>query len=184
METIVKPTAAAMVSEGCPFTGVLFAGLMIDKRTGKAKLLEHNVRFGDPECQVLMTRLRTDLVQSLVAACDGRLGDVRLEFSPETAMVVVLAAQGYPGAYDKGSVIKGIDTAEADGAVVFHAGTGTNDAGETVATGGRVLGVTAMGGDVAEAQARVYAAVDNVEWPQGFCRRDIGWREVARLKDH
>lgn len=178
MEDIVYPTAKAMVSEGIPFRGVLFAGLMI--KNGKAKLLEHNVRFGDPECQGLMARLDSDLLPVLVAACDGRLDQVSLRWRPEASLTVVMAAKGYPGAYKKGTVIRGLEKVKT--AKVFHAGTATNAAGDVVANGGRVLGVTALGADVAEAQRLAYEGVGAVDWEDGFWRGDIGWRAVERLR--
>ncbi|GAB4820703.1 hypothetical protein N2152v2_007749 [Parachlorella kessleri] len=176
MRDIVIPTARAMCAEGVPFRGVLFAGLMI--KDGQAKLLEHNVRFGDPECQSLMVRLQSDLLESLMAACRGEK-DVKLEWSADPSLTVVLAAKGYPGSYAKGSPITNLEA--VTGAKVFHAGTAMKD-GQVVSAGGRVLGVTATGGDVLEAQQRAYAAVDQIHFPDGFCRRDIGWRAVARLR--
>ncbi|KAK9915166.1 hypothetical protein WJX75_005509 [Coccomyxa subellipsoidea] len=178
MEEIVQRTASAMVKRGVPFSGVLFAGLMI--KEGRARLLEHNVRFGDPECQCLMMRLQSDLLEVLLAAADGRLSGAQLQWSPDTALTVVMAARGYPGSYAKGTIIHNLDAVSS--AKVFHAGTSSNDAGEVVATGGRVLGVTATSADVEEAQKKAYQAVDAIDWPEGFCRRDIGWRAVARTK--
>jgi len=179
IDEVIRPTVEGMAADGVPFRGVLFAGLMVTE-TGP-RLLEFNVRFGDPECQVLMMRLKSDLVPALVAACDGVLDHFDLRWHDDAAMVVVMAAKGYPGAYEKGSVIKGIAEAEADSAVtVFHAGTAADADGTLRAVGGRVLGVTAIGASVAEAQARAYAAVDKIDWPEGFCRRDIGWRAVGR----
>ena len=181
METIVRRTAAAMVDRGVPFTGVLFAGLMV--KDGVPKLLEHNVRFGDPECEVLMVRLRSDLLELLSAAADGRLAAAPPPvWSPDPALTVVLAANGYPGAYTAGSVIEGVDAVPA-GAKVFHAGTSADSDGTLRAVGGRVLAVTATGASVADAQAAAYEAVDAVRWPGGICRRDIGWRAVAREKE-
>lgn len=174
MRDIVHPTARGMAAEGTPFKGVIFAGLMI--KDGRAKLLEHNVRFGDPECQSLIMRLRSDLLESLQAQARGE--DVRLEWSPDPALTVVLAANGYPGAYAKGCVITGLEGVA--GAKVFHAGTALDAQGRVISAGGRVLGVTATGADVAQAQARAYAAVNQISFPDGFCRRDIGWRAVAR----
>ena len=139
---------------------------------------EVNARFGDPECQVLMPRLKSDLLLALMAAHDGELRGFDLRWRDEAALCVVLAAQGYPGAYKKGSIIRGIDAADAlDDVTVFHAGTARTDAG-IAAAGGRVLGVTALGASVAAAQSRAYEAADRIDWPQGFCRRDIGWRAV------
>ena len=176
MRDLIYPTARGMVAEGTPFRGVLFAGLMIDS-SGKAKLLEHNVRFGDPECQSLMVRLQSDLLEALQGALRGEA--VPLSWDPSPSLTVVLAAKGYPGAYGKGCVIEGLEN--VTGAKVFHAGTAMKD-GKVVSSGGRVLGVTALGSDVAEAQAKAYAAVDQIDYADGFCRRDIGWRAVARLR--
>jgi phosphoribosylamine--glycine ligase len=146
------------------------------------KLIEYNARFGDPECQVLMLRLMSDLVPALVAASDGMLKNFDLRWYADAALTVVMAARGYPGAYQKGSVIEGLDAAaEVDGVEIFHAGT-RQEGGRILANGGRVLNVAALGASVAEAQARTYAAVDKIRWPDGFCRRDIGWRAVAREK--
>ena len=176
MAQIIRPTVAAMAEMGRPFKGVLFAGLMIDK--DGPKLLEYNTRFGDPECQVLMMRLKSDLLPALMASRDGALAHFDLRWHDEAALTVVMAARGYPGAYDKGSEIRGLDkAAKLPGVTVFHAGTAHKD-GKIVATGGRVLNVTATGKTVAEAQKRAYEAVDAIDWPGGFCRRDIGWRAV------
>ena len=178
MDEIISPTVAAMARDGMPFRGVLYAGLMITD--SGPKLLEYNVRFGDPECQVLLMRLMSDLLPALLAAHDGVLKTFYLRWFPETALCVVMAAKGYPGESVKGSEIKGLDRAGAvDGVTIFHAGT-KREGEKLLAEGGRVLGVTALGDNVAEAQARAYRAVDLVDWPQGFCRRDIGWRAVAR----
>ncbi len=175
MEEILQPTVHAMREEGRPYKGVLYGGLMITAEG--PKLLEYNVRFGDPECQVLMVRLKSDLLPALIATSDGLLECFDLRWYEETALVVVLAAKGYPGGYEKGSVIRGIEAAESDEAVVvFHAGTKTGKDGALLANGGRVLGVTALGATAAEAQLHAYAGVDRIDWPEGFCRRDIGWR--------
>jgi phosphoribosylamine--glycine ligase len=178
LERIIKPTVAAMADEGHPYRGVLYAGIML---TGAGpQLLEYNVRFGDPECQVLMPRLFSDLLPALLATRDGVLDHVDLRWRDEAALCVVLAANGYPGAYDKGSAIGGLaEAAAVEEVTIFHAGTEVRD-GATLATGGRVLGVTALGSDLAAAQARAYAAVDRIDWPGGFCRRDIGWRALPR----
>ena len=179
MKTIITPTIEGMKEECAPYKGVLYAGLMIEK--GEPKLLEYNVRFGDPECQVLMMRLKSDLLPALIAAADGVLQNFDLRWYDEPALTVVMAANGYPGSYDKGSEIGGLDAAGAvDDVTVFHAGTDTGEDGSIVATGGRVLGVTALGVTVADAQARAYQAVDLIDWPGGFCRRDIGWRAIKR----
>jgi len=177
MAEIVAPTVAAMAAEGRPYTGVLYAGLMIT--AAGPKVIEYNVRFGDPEAQVLLPRLRSDLVPALVAACEGQLDHIALRWSDDAALSVVMATQGYPGAYTKGSAIRGLEAFDNDDVLVFHAGT-KFEGGQVVADGGRVLNVTATGASVAEAQARAYAAVDRIDWPEGFCRRDIGWRAVAR----
>ena len=180
METIVMPTVHGMAADGAPYVGVLYAGLMLTK--DGPKLLEYNVRFGDPECQVLMMRLRSDIVPALIASCDGVLKTFDLRWSDDAAMTVVLAANGYPGSYEKGSEIRGLDAAEATGAMVFHAGTKA-DGDRVLANGGRVLNVTATGTTIAEAQKNAYAAVDAIDWPGGFCRRDIGWRAVTPGRD-
>ena len=173
---IVEPLVRGLAAEGSPYTGVFYAGLMLT--ADGPKLLEVNARFGDPECQVLMPRLKSDLLPALMAAHDGELKEFDLRWRDEAALCVVLATQGYPGAYEKGSAIRGIDAAEDhDDVMVFHAGTAPTDAG-IVAAGGRVLGVTALGAGVAAAQSRAYEAVERIDWPEGFCRRDIGWRAV------
>jgi phosphoribosylamine--glycine ligase len=180
MAEIVYPTLRAMKAMGAPYRGVLFAGLMI--AADGPKLIEYNVRFGDPECQVLMLRLMSDVVPALLASRDGMLHSLDLRWSPQAALTVVMAARGYPGAYQKGSVIKNLDSAAAvEGVEIFHAGTRQQD-GRIVANGGRVLDVCALGATVGEAQARAYEAVDRIDWPGGFCRRDIGWRAVEREK--
>ncbi|CAN0891216.1 Phosphoribosylamine--glycine ligase, chloroplastic [Linum grandiflorum] len=183
METIILPTVKGMASEGCKFVGVLYAGLMIEKKSGLPKLIEYNVRFGDPECQALMVRLESDLVKVLLAACKGKLSEVSLNWSPGSAMVVVMASNGYPGSYEKGSVIRNLEEAENDAAgtvKIFHAGTALDSDGNLVSAGGRVLGVTAKGSDLAEARDRAYQAVEAINWPGGFYRRDIGWRALPR----
>lgn len=178
IETIIKPTIAGMAKAGTPYSGVLYAGLMLT-RTGP-KLIEYNARFGDPECQVLMMRLEEDLLDLMLATEAGELEDrAAPRFSANTALTVVMAAKGYPGMPETGGAIGGIDAAEATGAKVFQAGTRL-DGGQLVAAGGRVLTVTATGASVTEAQAAAYRAVDAIEFPTGFARRDIGWREVAR----
>ena len=178
LERIIMPTVRAMADEGHPYRGVLYAGLMLTA-TGP-QLIEYNVRFGDPECQVLMPRLFSDLLPALIATRDGVLDHVDLRWRNEAALCVVMAARGYPGSYTKGSAIGGLEEAAAtDGVTIFHAGTAVQG-GVTVTTGGRVLGVTAMGADLAAARARAYAAVDCIDWPEGFCRRDIGWRALGR----
>jgi phosphoribosylamine--glycine ligase len=177
MAEIIEPTVRAMAARGAPYKGVLYAGLMI--RDGKAKLLEYNVRFGDPECQVLMMRLKSDLLPALQASTEGTLKSLDLQWRDEAAMTVVMAARGYPGAYEKGSEIRGLEALTDDpDLVVFHAGTKAGEDGKILANGGRVLNVTALGRDLGEAKSRAYAAIDRIEWPEGFCRRDIGWRAL------
>ncbi|HWP27331.1 MAG TPA: phosphoribosylamine--glycine ligase [Xanthobacteraceae bacterium] len=181
MNEIVLPTINAMRTIGAPYKGVLYVGLMIC--ADGPKLIEYNVRFGDPECQVLMLRLMSDLLPALIASRDGVLKNFDLRWYPDAAVAVVLAAKGYPGAYARGSVIAGLDAAGAvEGVEIFHAGTAF-DGGRIVANGGRVLNVCARGRTVAEAAARAYAAVDMIRWPEGFCRRDIGWRAIRREKN-
>ena len=177
MNRIVRPVLAEMARRGAPFRGVLFAGLMIT--ADGPRLIEFNVRFGDPECQALMVRLRSDLLPALLAACDGELASFDLRWEPLHSLVVVMAAKGYPGAYAKGSEIRGIErAAQVPGVQVFHAGTARREDGALVAAGGRVLGIAAAAATLREAQAAAYAAVDAIDWPGGFCRRDIGWRAL------
>ena len=178
MNEIIVPTMRAMKAMGAPFKGVLFAGLMITK--DGPKLIEYNARFGDPETQVLMLRLMSDFVPALIASCDGQLKNFDLRWYPDPALTVVMAANGYPGEYKRGSVIAGLDAAaQVEGVEIFHAGTKA-DGGKITANGGRVLNVSALGKTVTEAQARAYQAVDQIDWPGGFCRRDIGWQAVKR----
>ena len=178
IEKIIAPTVTTLAAEGMPYSGVLYAGLMLT--TDGPKLIEYNARFGDPECQVLMMRFDGDLVDLLLAVAEGRLADEGpVELADRAALTIVMAARGYPGTPEKGGAIDGITAAEADGAKIFHAGTAEKD-GKIIANGGRVLNVTATGNSVGAAQAIAYAAVDAVDFPTGFCRRDIGWREVAR----
>jgi phosphoribosylamine---glycine ligase len=180
LEEIVGPTLAAMKAMGAPYKGVLYAGLMIT--ADGPKLVEYNVRFGDPECQVLMLRMMSDLVPALLAARDGVLADFALRWFPEPAVTVVMAANGYPGDYAKGSVIGGLDeAAKIDGVEIFHAGT-RREGGSILANGGRVLDVTASGPTLAAARARAYAAVSKIVWPEGFCRSDIGARAAEQEK--
>jgi phosphoribosylamine--glycine ligase len=176
MAEIIEPTVRTMRQDGNPYSGVLFAGLMLT--ADGPKLIEYNARFGDPECQVLMMRLESDLVTLMLACATGELGGVEVALREETALTVVMAAKGYPGTPEKGGAIALGDGKDAN-AKVFHAGTALKD-GALVANGGRVLAVTATGASVTEAQARAYAAVDAISFPTGFCRRDIGWREAAR----
>ena len=179
MAEIVRPTMDGMAEMSTPFVGVLFVGLMIG--ADGPKLIEYNVRFGDPECQVLMMRLKDDLLVLMNAAVDGQLGHLSVRWRDDAALTVVLAARGYPAAPEKGSVISGVaDATDGDGMTkVFHAGTRL-DGERLLAAGGRVLNVTALGKTVSEAQRRAYEVVDRIDWPQGFCRRDIGWRAVER----
>jgi phosphoribosylamine--glycine ligase len=178
METIIRPTLTAMRDAGTPFVGILYAGLMLT--ADGPKLIEYNIRFGDPEAQVLLPRLRTDLVAVMQAACEGTLDQVRPSWSDEAALTVVLAAEGYPGTPRRGTEIRGLEQAATQPNIcLFHAGTAHQD-GALVANGGRVLNVTATGPTIRDAQARAYAAVDMIDWPEGFCRRDIGWRAAER----
>ncbi|MBR0648087.1 phosphoribosylamine--glycine ligase [Roseomonas terrae] len=177
MARIVNPVLAEMTKRGTPFRGILFVGLMIT--ADGPRLIEFNVRFGDPECQALMVRLRSDLLPALLAACDGELARFDLRWEPLHSLVVVMAARGYPGSYAKGTEIRSLErAAQMPGVQIFHAGTARRGDGALIATGGRVLGVTATGATLAEAQAAAYAAVDAIDWPEGFCRRDIGWRAL------
>jgi len=178
MTEIITPTVTAMAKASAPFVGVLFAGLMITD--SGPKVLEFNVRFGDPECQVLMMRLKSDLLPALLAAVDGQLSSFDLQWHPDTAMVVVMASNGYPGKYEKGTEIRGSETADTmTGVKVFHAGTKKNGE-KLLANGGRVLGVTASAATTTEAQKLAYAAIKKISWPGGFCRHDIGWRAIQR----
>jgi phosphoribosylamine--glycine ligase len=175
MTEIIEPTVRAMAEAGTKFKGVLYAGLMIED--GAPKLIEYNARFGDPEAQVLMLRLKSDLLPALVAVAEGRLGSLTLEWSDDPALCVVMAAKGYPGDYAKGTEIRGLAQNFGEDVQVFHAGT-TLKNGKLLATGGRVLNVTALGKTARDAQVRAYAAIDKIEWPGGFCRKDIGWRAM------
>ncbi|MFM2390616.1 MAG: hypothetical protein RLZZ437_2171 [Pseudomonadota bacterium] len=176
MAEIVEPTIREMARRGTPYQGVLYAGLMI--ADGRARLVEYNARFGDPECQVLMMRLGAQALDLMLACAEGRLETAQVHWADDHALCVVMAANGYPGAYAKGSVIGGLDgLAEDSRHMVFHAGT-TEVAGQITATGGRVLGVTARGDTLADARARAYGLVDAIDWPAGFCRSDIGWRAL------
>ena len=178
-ERIIRRTIEAMAAEGKPYKGVLYAGLMIT--ADGPELIEYNVRFGDPECQVLMPRLMSDLLPALIASADGVLDSLDLRWYDEAALTVVMASKGYPGDYEKGTRIGGLEAAgEDEHVLIFHAGTALGEDGELLATGGRVLNVTGRGATVEEAQQRAYAAVDKVEWDNGFCRRDIGWRAIGR----
>ena len=177
MARVFRPVLAEMARRGTPFRGILFAGLMLTE--DGPKLIEFNVRFGDPECQVILSRMMDDLLPALIAVCDGELAHISLRFRPQPALGVVMAARGYPGAYARHTVIGGMAAAEAvSGVTVFHSGTDLRD-GALVSSGGRVLTVVGGGGDLAAARAAAYAAVDALDWPEGFCRRDIGWRALA-----
>ncbi|PVA10554.1 phosphoribosylamine--glycine ligase [Pelagivirga sediminicola] len=176
MDQIIRPTIAEMARRGMPFQGVLYVGLMIEN--GQPRLVEYNVRFGDPEAQVLMMRLGAQALDLMHAAAEGRLDKAGVTWAEDHALCVVMAAKGYPGNYEKGSVIEGLDDCAADSwNMVFHAGTATRD-GRITAAGGRVLTVTARGASLREAADRAYATVDRIDWPEGFCRRDIGWRAL------
>ncbi|MEO1647222.1 MAG: phosphoribosylamine--glycine ligase [Pseudomonadota bacterium] len=177
IDEIIRPTVETMRAEGTPYSGVLYAGLMLT--TEGPKLIEYNCRFGDPECQVLMMRLQSDLAQIMLACANGDLAGAEARFTGDAALTVVMAAKGYPETPEKGGSIN-LGGAEADGAKVFHAGTKCTDDGGLIANGGRVLNVTATGANVTEAQAAAYASVGEVDFPTGFFRRDIGWKEVAR----
>jgi phosphoribosylamine---glycine ligase len=175
LEKIIRPTVAALAKLGHPYKGVLYAGLILTKQG--PKLIEYNARFGDPETQVLMPRLRDDLLTLLLASADGTLDKISVRWKPETALTVVLCANGYPGAYAKGSIINGLNQDFDKDIEIFHAGTSL-DGELLVANGGRVLNVTALGSTPKEAQQKAYAAVDKIDWREGFCRRDIGWRAI------
>lgn len=176
MEQIVRPTMAEMAKRGMPFQGVLYAGLMI--KDGQPRLVEYNVRFGDPECQVLMMRLGAQAMDLMHAAAQGRLGEAQVNWGDDHAITVVMAAKGYPGSYEKGTEIKGLAALPEDSSnMVFHAGT-KSDGGAVLATGGRVLNVTARGASLQEARDRAYEMVEAIDWPGGFYRRDIGWRAL------
>ena len=173
---IIRPTIAEMAKRGTPYRGVLYAGLMI--KDGQPRLVEYNVRFGDPECQVLMMRLGGQALDLMLACAEGRLAQAQVNWARDHAMTVVMAAKGYPGAYEKGSRINGLDAlSETSSEMVFHAGTTAKD-GAITAMGGRVLNVTARGDTLQQARNRAYAMVDRIDWPEGFCRRDIGWRAL------
>ena len=179
LEEIVRPTAREMARQGMPYRGVMFAGLMITK--DGPRLIEYNCRFGDPECEVLMLRLKDDLLALLKATVDGQIDKMSVRWRPETALTVVMATEGYPGSYPTGSVIANLDKAEAmEGVTVFHAGTKL-DGDRLRANGGRVLCVSAIGETVAEARRRAYAAVKTIDWPEGFCRSDIAYRALPPL---
>ena len=180
MSEIIVPTLAGMHSRGHPFKGILYAGLMITKKG--PELIEYNVRFGDPECQVLMPRLESDLLQLMVEASQGSVLSADAKWKDEAALTVVMASKGYPGSYEKGTEINGLRVAESRGCLMFHAGTAQED-GKLLATGGRVLNVTALGRNVGEAQRKAYSGVNKIDWKNGFCRNDIGWRAIEREKD-
>ncbi len=181
IEEIITPTVKGMAAEGMPYKGVLYAGLMITNKG--PELIEYNVRFGDPECQVLMMRLKSDIVPLLTACHDGTLNQCTADWHDDTAITVVMASEGYPGAYPKGTVIKNVrEAAKETDCQIFHAGT-ARDGDTLTATGGRVLNVTALGSSVSDAAVRAYSAVDKIDWPDGFVRRDIGWRAIEREKE-
>lgn len=182
MDRIIQPTVRGMEQDGVPYQGILFAGIMVVKN--EPFLIEYNARFGDPECQVMLSRMQDDLLTTLHSCALGKLDSIEpLSFLNDTALTVVMAAKGYPASYAKGGKISGLEKADAmDGVKVFHAGTTRNESGELVSSGGRVLNVTALGVDVADAQAKAYSAVDVIDWADGFCRRDIGWRAVKAAK--
>jgi phosphoribosylamine---glycine ligase len=176
MDRIIHPTLAELARQGTPYSGVLYAGLMI--KDGQARLVEYNVRFGDPECQVLMMRLGAQALDLIEATAQNRLDGMQVHWADDHALTVVMAANGYPGPYTRGTPIHGLDALpRISREMVFHAGTARAE-GQITATGGRVLNVTARGATLAEAQARAYAMVDRIDWPDGFCRRDIGWRAL------
>ena len=176
LDQIIRPTMAEMARQGMPYQGVLYAGLMI--KDGQPRLVEYNVRFGDPECQVLMMRLGAQALDLMLATAEGRLDDACAQWADDHAITVVMAANGYPGDYEKHSIINGLDDLPEDSMnMVFHAGAAEKD-GQIVATGGRVLNVTARGSSLQEARDRAYAMIDQIDWPGGFCRRDIGWRAL------
>lgn len=178
LDEIIRPTMAEMARRGSPYKGVLYAGLMI--KDGQPRLVEYNVRFGDPECQVLMMRLGGQALDLIQACAEGRLSEMQVNWADDHALTVVLAAKGYPGSYQKGSDIRGLEALEESStAMVFHAGTAERD-GRVVANGGRVLNVTARAESLSEARDRAYAMVDEIDWPEGFCRRDIGWRALPQ----
>ena len=178
MREIIKPTVKAMAAKGTPYKGVLYAGLIITK--DGPKLIEYNARFGDPECQVLMTRLASDLLPALEAVANGTLNEITLNWSDNQAITVVMAAKGYPGAYEKGHEIKGLEAANnAENVTIFHAGT-KQEAGKTLAIGGRVLNVTSHAETLENAQKAAYQAIDTIDWPQGFYRKDIAWRALTK----
>ena len=184
LDRIIKPTVEGMKKDGTPFQGVLFAGLMVVN--GEPKLIEYNIRFGDPECQPMMMRLESDLVDLLLATDKGTLADYKdkVRWSDKAALCVVMAAKGYPGKYEKGTEIKNTNVLNTiDNAHLFHAGTMRDNSGSLVGSGGRVLGVTGIGETIVEAQNNAYKAVDMIDWPEGFCRRDIGWRAIKADKE-
>jgi phosphoribosylamine--glycine ligase len=178
MDEMIMPTLRALKAMGTPYRGVLYAGVMLTAQG--PKLVEYNARFGDPECQVLMLRMMSDVLPALIACADGQLKNFSLRWFDDAALTVIMATKGYPGAYGKGSLIEGLEeAARLEGVEIFHAGTIAKD-GKILANGGRVLNICAIGKTVAEAQRRAYAAVDRIRWPEGFCRRDIGWQAVKR----
>src|SRR3954452_15381752 len=181
MDEMIMPTLRALKAMGTPYKGVLYAGVMVTK--DGPKLVEYNARFGDPECQVLMLRMMSDILPALIACADGQLKNFSLRWYEDAALTLIMPTRGYPGDYAKGSVIGSLDeAAKVEGVEIFHAGTVAKD-GHILANGGRVLNVCATGKTVTEAQRRAYAAVDRIKWPEGFCRRDIGWQAVERERE-
>ena len=179
MARVILPVARGLAEDGRPYSGVLYAGLIFTAQG--IKVLEFNARFGDPECQPLILRLKSDLLATLIACAEGRIEDIEMEWHADPALVVVMATHGYPGHHGSGSIIGGLQEAgDVPGVTIFHAGTKLLN-GNVVADGGRVLGVAALAGSIAEAQTRAYQAVDRIVWPEGFCRRDIGWRAIGRM---
>jgi phosphoribosylamine--glycine ligase len=178
MDEMIYPTLRALSAMGSPYKGVLYAGIMVTAQG--PKLIEYNARFGAPECQVLVLRMMSDILPALIACADGQLKNFSLRWYDDAALTVIMATKGYPDDYGKGSVIKGLDdAAKVEGVEIFHAGTKA-DGDRILANGGRVLNVCAVGKSVTEAQQRAYQAVDRIQWPEGFCRRDIGWQAVER----
>ncbi|WP_305989387.1 phosphoribosylamine--glycine ligase [Roseibium sp. MMSF_3544] len=177
MNEIIEPTIKTLAQRGTPFKGVLYAGLMIT--ADGPKLIEYNTRFGDPECQVLVMRLKSDLLELILASVEGRLADTAAEWHEDVALSVVMATKGYPSGYEKGSEVRGLDELRSEVLEVFHAGT-KQESGRILANGGRVLNVTALGQTVADAREQAYAAIEKIDWPEGFCRSDIGWRAIER----
>ena len=176
---IIEPTIKAMAERGTPFTGVLYAGLMIND-TGNPSVLEFNVRFGDPETQPILARMKSDLVAVILAALDGRLDEIQIDWDPRSAVCVVMASNGYPGLYEKGFIISGLERATATGAIIDHAGTALDRQSKVITAGGRVLGVTALGDSFREAQANAYEAVERISWSGCYFRKDIAYQAIEK----